>query len=509
MKHQQARTEGIPRRDFVKTVAGAMVAGTLIERGTDRLVGQEPRPGKKVMGIQVGSVSFVDEGVEAVLDIFEKRAAINALWMAGFTFGRGLGGRQIPKHPLPDHGKQEYDLDYHGGNFATVHPQYYKNTGVDPKDLRAPDHGNWDFFAEVIPAAKKRGMKSITWIEDVWRDDIPNIEKLQGVDVHGKKTGHVCHNNPFYQNLLQGIITDYLNSYDLDGIMYGSERQGAFTNALGMHHGGGHDDPGRVECFCQYCEAKAKRVGIDFARVKTGFLELEKFVTAARKRQRPVDGYYVTLWRHMLSYPELIAWENFFHEGLRDAYRIMHDKVKSINRNVWFGLHIWHNNSFNPIYRAEQDLSKLTQYADFLKMVMYDDAGGPRIASYIDSVSETIWGDVPPNELLAFHYRVLNYDEAPYDKVRQTGLNHDYVFRESKRAVDGKGQAQTLILPGIDIGVPNAPGEVETTREGVKQSVRQAFQAGVDGVLLSRKYSEMRLDWLSGAGDALRELSLA
>jgi hypothetical protein len=291
--------------------------------------------------------------------------------------------------------------------------------------------------------------------------------------------------------------------------MYGSERQGAFTNALGMIYGDAKTDPGRVGCFCQYCEAKAKKDGINFERVKTGFLELATFVKAAQSGERPVDGYYVTLWRHMLNYPELIAWENLFHDGLRNAYQIMHDQVKSTNAKVQFGLHIWHNNCCNPIYRAEQDVSKLTQYSDFLKMVMYHNAGGPRLAAYIDNISQTFWADVPREELLELHYRVLNYDEAPYDRVRQAGLKNDFVYRESQRAVQAKGNAATLILPGIDIGVHNSPGEAQSSREDVKKAVIQAFEAGVDGIILSRKYSEMRLDWLSGAGDGVENLHLA
>jgi hypothetical protein len=509
MGKAQKPSVGVGRREFFKTMAAGAAVGALGKAEPARGAVPGGKAEKKIMGIQVGAVSFVDEGVEQVLDIFQQRAHVNTLWLAGFTFGRGLGGRQIPGRPLPDHGKLEYDLSYHGGDFSTVHPQYYHDTGVDPKDLRAPDYGNWDFFAQVIPAAKKRGIKAITWIEDVWRPDIPNIEKLQCVDLHGKRTHRVCHNNPYYQNLLKGIITDFINSYpELDGIMYGSERQGAFTNALGMVYGGSRPDPGQVGCFCQYCEAKAKKMSINFDRVKEAFLELEKFVKAAQAGQRPVDGYYVTLWRHMLYYPELIVWENFFHEGLRDAYQIMHDQVKSTNPKVWFGLHIWHNNCCNPIYRAEQDLSKLTQYTDFLKMVMYHNAGGPRLANYIDDVSQTFWADVPKDELLELHYRILNYNEAPYDKIRQTGLKNDFVYREAQRAEQGKGSAATLILPGIDIGVHNHPGDAESSREGVKNAVTQAFEAGVAGVILSRKYSEMRLEWLSGAGDAVESLHL-
>jgi len=40
----------------------------------------------------------------------------------------------------------------------------------------------------------------------------------------------------------------------------------------------------------------------------------------------------------------------------------------------------------------------------------------------------------------------------------------------------------------------------------VKEAVLAALRAGAPGVILSRKYSEMRLADLSGAGDAIREL---
>src|SRR5512141_2608915 len=154
------------RRDFLK--AGAAAAG---------LAANASAASSKMIGIQVGAVSFVDEGTDKVLDNFEQRAAINTLFLATFTYGRGIAGRQVPGQPLPDHGKQEYDLDYHGGNYGTVHSQYYKDTGIPPEATRAPDHGNLDIIAEVLPKAKQRGMRVILWTEDVWRYDIPGIEQ--------------------------------------------------------------------------------------------------------------------------------------------------------------------------------------------------------------------------------------------------------------------------------------------------------------------------------------------
>src|SRR5512133_3648573 len=119
----------VTRRKFVADAAGLLVSGAAQYAAKERAV-------DRMIGIQVGAVSFVDEGVEPVLDILQERASVNTLFLAVFTYGRGIAGRQIPGQPLPDHGKQEYDLDFHGGNFATPHPEFYRNTVL--KDTRAP-----------------------------------------------------------------------------------------------------------------------------------------------------------------------------------------------------------------------------------------------------------------------------------------------------------------------------------------------------------------------------------
>jgi len=492
------------RRSFIQSAAATAVAAALPgSHALAAVTNSQP-----MIGMQVGAVSFVDEGVEKVLDVFQQDGAVNTLFIATFTYGRGIAGRQVPGQPLPDHGKQEYDTgSFFGGSYTKINPQYFKDTAF--KNFRATDFGDYDVLEAVLPSARKRGMKTICWFEDVFRKDLPNIDQLQEKELSGANATTVCFNNPNYRNWLLGIVEDWSRSYDIDGIMWGSERQGAFSNALNAHAGSSPSSPMRVTCFCQYCQAKAKERGIDPERARQGFLELAKFVDASQKSQRPVDGYYVTLWRLMLNYPELLAWEMLWTQSLRDTYAAIYTKIKEVKPSLQVGWHIWHNNSFNPIYRAEQDLQVIAPHSDFLKIVIYNNCGGERMAEYIDNVGRTLYGDVPKEELLEFHYKVLNYQEKTMAEIPIVGLSADYVYRESKRAHDGLAGTKTLLWPGIDIDIPTADGHSKCSPEGVRDAVLAAFRAGSDGVLLSRKYSEMKLANLKGAGEAVRQIRKA
>jgi hypothetical protein len=492
----------VNRREFLKITAGAGAALTMPTLGQTAVASSS-----KMIGIQVGAISFVDEGTEKVLDVLQERAGVNTLFLAVFTYGRGIAGRQIPGQPLPDHGKQEYDLNYHGGNFATPHPRYYKNTVIQA--AHAPDHGDLDILAEVLPAAKKRGMKVICWMEDVFRHDLPNIEKVQERDLYGRNMETLCVNNPNYLNFFTGLVEDFASSYDVDGIMWGCERQGALSDSLGATHDTPPIDPGNVTCFCEFCQRKAKDRGIHVERARQGFLELEKFVRMSRSGKRPVDGYYVQFWRLLLRYPELAAWEMLFTDGLRETYAAIYKTAKAAKATVPVGWHIWHNNSFNPIYRAEQDLQELSKYSDFIKVVMYNNCGGERMALYADNIGSTLYGDLSKQSLIDFNYAVMGFKERSYDQIPHTGLSADYVYRETKRALDGVASTPTLIWPGIDIDIPTEANNSKCTPQSVKEAVQAAFRAGAPGVLLSRKYSEMRLANLSGAGAAIRELKLS
>ncbi len=53
-----------------------------------------------------------------------------------------------------------------------------------------------------------------------------------------------------------------------------------------------------------------------------------------------------------------------------------------------------------------------------------------------------MYGDLPRQETLEFHYRVLNYKEKSLAEIPFTGFSADYVYRETKRARDGAQGAE-------------------------------------------------------------------
>src|SRR5438309_6615574 len=209
------------RRTFLE--ASTLIAGSALLKPGSSFVAA-PRidiADQRTIGIQVGAVSFVDEGTNKVLDGFQDMADINTIFLATFTYGRGIAGRQVRGSALPDHGKQEYDDNLRGGNFATPHPQFYRNTSIAPE--KAPDHPGYDVIADVLPAARKRNMKVICWFEDVFGKDVKGLDKAVEIDLHGTPTSRVCMRNPNTRNFWLALVEDYLRSYDVDGLMWGSE----------------------------------------------------------------------------------------------------------------------------------------------------------------------------------------------------------------------------------------------------------------------------------------------
>jgi hypothetical protein len=456
---------------------------------------------KPTIGIQIGSGALMSPDLDRMLGDLRSRAGVNALFP--FIYGHVARWAGVP------------DAGFRGGNFAIPHMQYYKDTNLTYEDMRAPEAGAMDVLARTIETANKHGIKTFAWLlENNTR--VPNAKwsTFYEVDFKGRRAdahpSGPCYNNPLYRAFTLALVEDYARSYAVAGFMWSSERQGGLLNALGAWHHGEDADPGQATCFCEHCERRGRAASIDVAAAKRGFSALETFVRAGRAHQRPRDGYFVSFFRILLQYPELLAWEKLWIHSRLDFMTAIRTKVKAINKALPLGWHIWHNVSFSPFHRAEMDYAEIAKISDYIKPVLYSNSAGERIKSFADSVSENVFADLPARDTLAMLYQMLDYQEAPYDRVTAAGLSPDYVRRETRRTVDDVAAAPgpVEVWPGIDIDVPVPRGASLCTPESVKQTVLAAFEGGATGVVLSRNYAEMKPENLAGAGAALQELGL-
>src|SRR5436309_12047651 len=427
----------IPRRKFLQTTARVAATGAIGSALLPSPVrGAETPASNRIIGIQVGAVSFVDEGVDNVLDIFLQKGAINTVFLTTFTYGRGLAGRQIPGQPFPGHSSQESDeKTFHGGNYAAPQPEFYRSTVL--KENRAPEHGDLDIVAAVLPAAKKRKMKLLCSIEDVFRSDVPGVKEVAEVDLQGRKTGTLCLFHPGVRAFWTGLAADLCTTYDIDGILFFNERNGPLLNALGASHAQSIASS-RVTCFCEFHQKAASERGISFDRAREGYRRLDQFVQNALADKRPGDGYFVEFWRLLVEYPEIILWDRLFDEGKHQVLAEVNAAVKSVRKDLQVGFHIEHVNSFNPIFRATRRYEDLAQKADFLKVVVYNNCGGERYSHLIQNVGSTVFRDVPKDELLRFNNHLLNYEtEAALEALPTARLSPDYVARDPRGALSG------------------------------------------------------------------------
>jgi len=487
------------RRKFIQL--GVVGTGAIVS-GVEPLYG-DPAPAAAkppmTVAMPISLAPLAQQDLDTLFADMRERAGVNALFPFIYTHEPHRAGVSAD--------------NFHGGNYAHPHMQYYKGTPLTFSDMRAPEFGEMDLLERVIPAAQKQGIRTFCFLleDNNLPAAVPDWQSLYEVDHHGRPaTGHPggpCFNNPMYQSFTLGLVEDYARSYDIGGIMWGSERQSGFLNTISLSQEGG-PDPARTTCFCDYCCKKGRDRGIDPERARAGFDAAERFIRASRQGQAPHDGHFTAFWRLLLQYPELLAWENLWVTSRHEFQAALYQHIKSINPALQIGWHVWQNVSFSPFQRAEENLTDLAACSDFIRPAVYNNVAGGRFVSFVKGAHAGIFGDSAPADVSKVLLDQLGYDEAPYDRLAATGFSAGYVECETRRSVASVSGHPVQIWPGVDIDVPAEKGESHCTPQSVALAVKAAFAGGAQGIILSRNYTEMKPENLSGAGRALRELGV-
>jgi hypothetical protein len=466
---------------------------------------------EKFVGIQISPISFIDEGVEAVLDTLQNRVGVNVL-MIGTVSWLGLKSGRSISYELdgwPDHGVPE-PFAMKGGAYFDPDPAYYSKTLI--KDFKAKDAemAGRDILAMVIPEAKKRGMKVFVELMEpffkyaghgsVNTVELPNLAQCLEVDVFGRFGSEPSTSNPDYRNWILSMVEDQVRNYELDGVMWCNERRSPLDQLIVGQAPGDFSPAARHE---------ASGRGIDVERVRLAFREVYDYFQKARAGEPFVDGALVEFLRVLLANPEVLIWERFWLERNKDLDRELYGLVKWCNPNLSFGLNVWNRNHFSPVRKAQWPWDEQTMYADWVKPITYQHQSGLVYALEMNDFHRTILRDFTPDELTPIMYKLLGLDEALWHELVQTGMDPDtYVQGQCEDAVRGvKGRAKVYMGIGVDAPRSRAD-QARCTPDIVRRSVLATYRAGGDGVVFAPNYASMKLSNLDGAAEALTELGL-
>ncbi len=457
------------------------------------------------VGIQISPISLIDEGIEPVLDFLADKARVNTLLLASHSFDYAHVGRAGEAYP--DHGVHErYNLT--GGSYFTPHPEYYQGTCLPAFRAPDPDLAGIDIIAATLEPARQRGIQVYPWIYENPYGPIPaivpNWVKVAEIDCYGRRQHNPCFNHPDYRHWWMSIVEDIVKSYPVPGLMWGSERVSPLVAVL-VRPMGRQRAP---TCFCPHCCAYAERLGTDPRRAREGYQRLWELCEAARQPAYapPPDGQFVVVWRLLVDFPEILAWERLWRDTRREFRGALYGTAKAIKPDIQVGWHLWHLNSFSPFFRALHDYADIAHYSDFIKPVVYDNPAGVRFKRHLEALERTLFRGTPLQTLTEFMYAQLQIAEGPLETLPQQGWSADYVERETRRAVAGVN-GSSKVYPGIGINIPSGEGNKQSSPPDVRAAIAAAARAGADGVVLSRQYAEMPTANLIAAGEALAEWS--
>ena len=499
------------RRQFIQTTGLAALATTV---GTARFTGateDEDRPvdsrdEQPDVAIQLSPWSVFDEGVDRCLDLLQETAGINILMPYVYTYSYYDKGRRLA-NLAPDHGNVPIDPKTREMTKIWVRTdnRFYKDTRLRHGHLfDNEEFAGRDLLDELIPAARKRGMRIYARFLAPWGDvvrKLPGWADTMSVDADGKDTNSVCRSHPDYVEFQKACVADLFSNYPLDGLLYGSERGQALSGVLGT-------GVPRI-CFCEHCQKKGQQQGIDVERARIGVRELVRF-TPSTDPQRPSPGNatWGEFWRLLVNYPEILAWDKFQQECHDNVKRQMYATAKRIAPQAKVGWHIFHHvTHFDFFCRAINDYDALAEFSDYLKPVVYADCAGPRMKKHLDRMRKGLMRDFTGPEALTYIYRAMGHDperEPAYHELMERGFSPEYVHRETKRCVDAVA-GKCAVWPGIGVDIPVGPVHRPNNPELLSQSVRRAFDAGATGLVVSRESDEMRVDSLKAVGLALHQ----
>jgi len=464
-------------------------------------------PKTPFVGLQTEPEVLLVEGTEAVCDFIKEEGGVNALCIS--THGGGYSGnKKFDASEWVDHGL-ERTLPPEGlagpSSYIHVHEEYYEGTLLGQH--RTQGTHRWtdrDILQECIDACRPRGMqvyaRHLEGFHPGKLRQMANLAKVTQIDIYGRRTSAPCWNHPEYRNWWLSMTEEWCKEYDIDGLLLGPERDAPLAATL---YSGA-----LPTCFCNFCRDEAKARGIDMERARTGMRLLYELIEDCHRNDRaPRDGMLVSVVRLMLKHPEIIGWHNLMDRSKWSLHSEIYGLAKTISPDLEVGWMV-------PVYPLMHDIfsralsydyEEMTPWSDFLKLNLYFDVNAARLHDWIKRARTYLYRDLSNEQVYDFLLTIFGFDreqEPSYEQAATSPFSPHYVRNEisrCKEAVDGKSK----VYSGLGVDVPHA--RIETMPYDKQfQATKASWDAGADGLLLSREFQFMRRETLNAVRDATR-----
>jgi len=351
------------------------------------------------------------------------------------------------------------------------------------------------------PAAQ-RGIALIAQIgERPWSEGPGMSAKasVQMVDPFGRRLRETCLSHPAYRDFQLAAVEGLFREHPfLSGAMFMHERRGPLSALLG---GGGEARSRRPYCFCGHCRAEGARRGIDPERARQGLARLyHLFETSANGAPVPGEGWFITFWRILTEFPEILGWERLFYESLHQYRAGLVGAIKALDTRYHVGYHVQnHTMLMDFAWRAGDRPEVIAEYADWIKLSVYPAVSGTRGKGRLRKMNRTLLADLPDSTGRDFLRGIMGRtaaDEPDWFAESPAGFAPSWIEKEIRRWK--QAVPDRPVYSGLGIGVPG--GEAAETPEYITACTQAGYDGGADGILLSRDYGEMRQELVAAAG---------
>jgi len=453
------------------------------------------------IGIQMAAESVLLEGAGNLLDQMREHAGANTILIG--THGGGYGGNDtIARQNWADHGTPPAPLPEGKGpsSYIDYHPEYYKGTFLG-QERRPGEHrfADRDVLRETLEAARPRGMqvyaRHLEGFHPSKAMQMRNFAKVAQVDCYGRREAAPCWNHPDYRAWWLSMSEEWCKEYEIDGLILGPERDAPLAPLLyGV---------GTPTCFCEHCREIGQRRGYDLEDAKAGYRQLYELMQAKRT---PTDGMLISVLRIFFKHPAVVAWQKFMNNAKWSLHAEIYGTIKALRPHMQVGWMV-------PVYPLMTDIfsralcydyAEMAPWSDFLKLNTYQDVNAARLHVWIQRATQFLYRDLEPSQLQQFLYAIFGYDresEPDYATSRDAPFSPAYVKREVTRCKEAVVNHPTKVYAGIGVDIPHENTK-PTTYEDQYAATYAAFEAGADGLLLSREWEFMTFPTLQASRDA-------